>query len=87
MMARVKEPSASETNERRLKFRQARAKPGYVITRHVGTAVSGAEALGALGGGALATVAGIRAPMLAGAVPIAVGVAVLAWRHRAAPAA
>ena len=48
----------------------------------------GTEALGALAGGALAAVAGIRAPMLAGAVPIAAVTALLAWRHRgAAPAA
>ena len=53
-----------------------------------GTVARGAEALGAIGGGALATVAGIRAPMLAGAVPIVALTAVLAWRHcRAARAA
>ncbi len=70
-------------------MRQRQVPPGLLgrVTSLAGTAVSGAEALGALGGGALATVAGIRAPMLAGAVPIAVGAAVLAWRHRAAPAA
>jgi MFS family permease len=36
-----------------------------------GTVTQGAEALGAITGGALASSAGIRAPMLAGAVPIA----------------
>src|SRR5580700_9052143 len=40
------------------------------------------EALGAIAGGALAATAGLRAPMLAGAPPLAVAVAVLAWRHR-----
>lgn len=52
------------------------------VSSLVGTAARGAEALGALGGGALAAVAGIRAPMLAGAVPIAAATALLAWRHR-----
>ena len=33
-------------------------------------------------GGALAATAGLRAPMLAGAPPLALAVAVLAWRHR-----
>ena len=47
-----------------------------------GTVTRGTEALGALAGGALAVTAGIRAPMLAGAPPLAVAVAVLAWRHR-----
>jgi hypothetical protein len=37
-----------------------------------GTVTQGAEALGELAGGILAAAAGIRAPMLAGAVPIAV---------------
>jgi MFS family permease len=40
------------------------------------------EALGALAGGSLAVSVGLRAPMLAGAPPLAVAVAVLAWRHR-----
>jgi MFS family permease len=52
------------------------------VTSLYGAVVRGAEALGALAGGALATVAGIRAPMLAGAVPIAVVTALVAWRHR-----
>ena len=47
-----------------------------------GTVTRGTEALGALAGGALAVTAGLRAPMLAGAPPLAVAVAVLAWRHR-----
>jgi predicted MFS family arabinose efflux permease len=47
-----------------------------------GTVTRGAEALGAIAGGALAATAGIRAPMLAGAVPVAAVTAVLAWRYR-----
>jgi predicted MFS family arabinose efflux permease len=47
-----------------------------------GTVAGGAEALGALGGGLLATAAGIRAPMVWGAVPIAGVTVLLAWRHR-----
>jgi MFS family permease len=47
-----------------------------------GTVWRGSEVLGAIGGGALAATAGIRAPMLAGAIPIAVVVTLLAWRHR-----
>lgn len=46
------------------------------------TVARGAEALGALAGGGLAAVAGIRAPMLAGAIPVAVVTAALYWRHR-----
>lgn len=46
------------------------------------TVASGAEAVGALAGGALATAAGIRAPMVAGAAPIAAVTVVMAWRHR-----
>lgn len=58
------------------------------VTSLYGTVARGTEALGALAGGALAAVAGIRAPMLAGAVPIAAVTALLAWRHHgAAPAA
>jgi MFS family permease len=48
-----------------------------------GTVGAGAEVLGAIGGGALAATAGIRAPMLAGAIPIAGVITLLAWRHRA----
>ena len=47
-----------------------------------GTVTRGTEALGAVAGGALAATAGIRAPMLVGAPPLAVAVTVLAWRHR-----
>jgi hypothetical protein len=58
------------------------------VTSLYGTVARGTEALGALAGGALAAVAGIRAPMLAGAVPIAAVTVLLAWRHRrAAPVA
>jgi MFS family permease len=46
------------------------------------TAGRSAEVLGASAGGALAATAGIRAPMLAGSVPIAAVVALLAWQHR-----
>jgi predicted MFS family arabinose efflux permease len=46
------------------------------------TIAGGAEALGALAGGGLAAVAGIRATMLAGAAPIAGVVIWTAWRHR-----
>jgi MFS family permease len=52
------------------------------VTSLYGTVAQGAETLGAIAGGALATAAGIRAPMLAGAVPIAAVTAALAWRHR-----
>ena len=48
-----------------------------------GTVGSGSEVLGAIGGGALAATAGIHAPMLAGAIPIAGVITLLAWRHRA----
>jgi MFS family permease len=47
-----------------------------------GIVTRGTEAFGALAGGALAVTAGIRAPMLVGAPPLAVAVAVLAWRRR-----
>ena len=46
-----------------------------------GTVARGTEALGALGGGALAAVAGVRAPMLLGAVPTLLVTAALAWRY------
>ncbi len=52
------------------------------VSSLAGTVARGAEALGALGGGTLAAAAGIRAPMLAGAIPIAAATALLAWRHR-----
>jgi predicted MFS family arabinose efflux permease len=54
------------------------------VTSVYGTVAQGAEALGAIAGGALAAAAGIRAPMLIGAAPIAVVTILLAWRHRAA---
>jgi len=54
------------------------------ITSLYRTALEGSEALGALGGGAIAAVAGIRAIMLTGAIPIAATVTLLAWRHRGA---
>jgi MFS family permease len=47
-----------------------------------GIVTRGTEALGAVAGGALAATAGLRAPMLAGAPPLALAVTVLAWRHR-----
>jgi MFS family permease len=52
------------------------------VTSLYGTVGSGSEVLGAIGGGALAATAGIRAPMLAGAIPIAGVISLLAWRHR-----
>ena len=58
--------------------------PGGVVTGAAGarlTRARGTEALGAIGGGALAVV-GKRAPMLAGALPMAAVTVVLAWRHR-----
>jgi len=51
-----------------------------------GIVTRGTEAVGAIAGGALAATAGIRAPMLAGAPPLAAAVAILAWRHRRARA-
>ncbi len=54
------------------------------ITSLYRTVFQGSEALGALGGGAIATVAGIRATMLIGAIPIAATVILLAWHHRGA---
>ena len=52
------------------------------ITSLYHTVAQGAEALGALAGGAFAAIAGTRATMLVGAVPIAATMIVLAWRHR-----
>lgn len=54
------------------------------VTSVYGTVARGAEALGALAGGALAATAGIQAPMLAGAVPLAAVTVLLYWRHRSA---
>jgi hypothetical protein len=48
------------------------------VTSVYGTVTQGAEALGAIAGGALAATAGIRAPMLVGAAPIAVVTILLA---------
>lgn len=46
------------------------------------TVAGGAEALGALAGGGIATAAGVHATMLAGAPPIAAVVIWTVWRHR-----
>jgi predicted MFS family arabinose efflux permease len=54
------------------------------VTSLYGTVFGGAEAVGALAGGALATAAGIRSTMLVGAMPIAAVTIVTAWRHRTA---
>jgi predicted MFS family arabinose efflux permease len=47
-----------------------------------GTVAGGAEALGALAGGVIATAAGIRATMLVGVAPIAVVAIWTTWRHQ-----
>jgi predicted MFS family arabinose efflux permease len=52
------------------------------VTSLYGTVFGGAEALGALGGGALATAAGVRSTMVVGAVPIAAATIWIGWRHR-----
>jgi MFS family permease len=52
------------------------------ITSLYRTVLGGSEALGALGGGLVASVAGIRATMLIGAIPIAATVILLTWHHR-----
>lgn len=52
------------------------------VTSVYGTVTQGAEALGALAGGGIAVAAGIRAPMLTGAGPIAIVTIGVAWRHR-----
>jgi predicted MFS family arabinose efflux permease len=49
------------------------------------TVAGGAEALGSLTGGVIATVAGIRATVLVGAAPIAVITIWTGWRHRRRP--
>ncbi len=56
------------------------------VTSLYGTVAYGAETLGAIAGGSVAAVAGIRAPMLAGALPIAAVAAALAWHYRHAAA-
>jgi predicted MFS family arabinose efflux permease len=55
------------------------------VTSLYGTVFRGCEALGALGGGAVAAIAGVRATMLIGALPIAAAISLLAWRHRSQP--
>ena len=54
------------------------------ITSLYRTVAQGSEALGALAGGAFAAVAGIRATMLVGAIPIAAIVILLTRRQRGA---
>ena len=56
------------------------------ITSLYRTVADGSEALGALAGGVLAAIAGIRATMLIGVLPIAATMVVLSWHHRGAPA-
>jgi predicted MFS family arabinose efflux permease len=56
------------------------------ITSLYRTVADGSQALGALAGGAFATIAGIRATMLIGALPIATTMVVLSWHHRGASA-
>jgi predicted MFS family arabinose efflux permease len=56
------------------------------ITSLYRTVADGSEALGALAGGVLAAIAGIRATMLIGALPIAATMVVLSWHHRGASA-
>jgi predicted MFS family arabinose efflux permease len=65
-------------------MRQRQVPPELLgrITSFAGTAEGGALALGALAGGALAAIGGIRAPMLIGALPITATVILLTWRHR-----
>jgi predicted MFS family arabinose efflux permease len=65
-------------------MRQRQVPDGFLgrVTSLYGTVTRGAEALGAIAGGIVAAAAGIRAPMLAGAVPIGAVTAVFAWRHR-----
>jgi MFS family permease len=65
-------------------MRQRQVPPALLgrITSLNGTVIGGAEALGALAGGALAAAGGIRAPMLIGVLPIGATALVLAWRHR-----
>jgi predicted MFS family arabinose efflux permease len=56
------------------------------ITSLYRTVADGSEAAGALAGGVFAAIAGIRATMLIGAIPIAATMIVLGWRHRGASA-
>jgi MFS family permease len=57
------------------------------VTSIFGTVTQSTQALGAIAGGALAAAAGIRAPMLAGAIPIAAVTIYVGWRRRTAPLA
>ena len=62
-----------------------RQTPDHLLGRITGlysSVLRSSEALGALGGGLVATVAGIRATMLIGAIPIAATVILLTWHHR-----
>ena len=65
-------------------MRQRQVPAGLLgrVTSLFGIVTRGAEALGAVAGGALASIAGIRAPMLVGAPLLAGATATLAWRHR-----
>jgi MFS family permease len=65
-------------------MRQRQVPDGLLgrVSSLYGTVAGGAEALGALAGGAIATAAGIRACVLAGAAPIAIVTVWAAWRHR-----
>ncbi len=56
------------------------------ISSLYGTVAGGSEALGAVAGGAFATIAGVRATMVAGAAPIAIVTILIGWRHRRQPA-
>jgi len=69
-------------------MRQRQVPPELLgrITSLYGVVTRGCEALGAMVGGALAAAAGIRAPMLAGAVPLFAAMVLLTWRHRGRPA-
>jgi predicted MFS family arabinose efflux permease len=64
-------------------MRQRRVPDGLLgrVTSLYATVAGGAEALGALAGGGIATAAGVHAAMLAGAAPIAAVVSWVAWRH------
>ncbi len=50
------------------------------VTSLYGTVAQGSEAIGAIG--VIAAIAGIRATMLIGAIPIAATMTLLAWQHR-----
>jgi predicted MFS family arabinose efflux permease len=52
------------------------------VTSIFSTVTQSAQALGAIAGGALAAAAGIRAPMLAGAIPIAAVTIYASWPRR-----